>query len=89
MESLVRAGESPPGCPTTNTATNNSPWPRPWIEAIGGPHHLVVEAGTGVGKSFAYLVPAILATAGQRRTSDEAPAAAWLFPRIPSACKSN
>ena len=24
-------------------------------------HHLVVEAGTGVGKSFAYLVPAILA----------------------------
>ena len=26
-------------------------------------HHLVVEAGTGVGKSFAYLVPAILAAA--------------------------
>nr|MCR5163675.1 helicase [Thermoguttaceae bacterium] len=24
--------------------------------------HLVVEAGTGVGKSFGYLVPAILAT---------------------------
>lgn len=30
-------------------------------EAIGGKHHLLVEAGTGVGKSFAYLVPAILA----------------------------
>lgn len=27
--------------------------------AIEGPHHLMVEAGTGVGKSFAYLVPAI------------------------------
>jgi ATP-dependent DNA helicase DinG len=27
--------------------------------------HLVIEAGTGVGKSFAYLVPAILATAGE------------------------
>ena len=26
--------------------------------------HLIVEAGTGVGKSFAYLVPAILSTAG-------------------------
>lgn len=26
-------------------------------------HHLVVEAGTGVGKSFAYLVPAVLAVA--------------------------
>jgi ATP-dependent DNA helicase DinG len=32
-------------------------------EAIRKRHHLVVEAGTGVGKSFAYLVPAILASA--------------------------
>lgn len=29
--------------------------------ALQHQHHLVVEAGTGVGKSFAYLVPAILA----------------------------
>ena len=29
-------------------------------QAIQGPHHLMVEAGTGVGKSLAYLVPAIL-----------------------------
>src|SRR5437868_6607783 len=29
-------------------------------KALGQGHHLVVEAGTGVGKSFAYLVPAIL-----------------------------
>jgi len=27
--------------------------------AMSEPHHLIVEAGTGVGKSFAYLVPAI------------------------------
>src|SRR5271169_2497231 len=27
--------------------------------AIAEKHHLMVEAGTGVGKSFAYLVPAI------------------------------
>lgn len=32
--------------------------------ALRGKRHLIVEAGTGVGKSFAYLVPAILATAG-------------------------
>ena len=30
-------------------------------EAIETPHHLAVEAGTGVGKSFAYLVPLIQA----------------------------
>lgn len=39
-------------------------------EAIVGGHHLVAEAGTGVGKSFAYLIPAILA-ARQRRSQDE------------------
>jgi ATP-dependent DNA helicase DinG len=32
-------------------------------DAIADRHHLMVEAGTGVGKSFAYLVPAILAAA--------------------------
>src|SRR6201995_4624048 len=28
-------------------------------EAFANGHHLLVEAGTGVGKSFAYLIPAI------------------------------
>jgi ATP-dependent DNA helicase DinG len=32
-------------------------------EAIADTRHLMVEAGTGVGKTFAYLVPAILAAA--------------------------
>jgi ATP-dependent DNA helicase DinG len=32
-------------------------------EAITAPRHLLVEAGTGVGKSFAYLVPAVQAIA--------------------------
>ncbi|MGD0383780.1 MAG: helicase, partial [Thermoguttaceae bacterium] len=42
--------------------------------AIRAKHHLVVEAGTGVGKSFAYLVPAIMAAAGTQGTvaSDDA-----------------
>ena len=35
--------------------------------AIRRKRHLVVEAGTGVGKSFAYLVPAILAAAGEQQ----------------------
>lgn len=35
-------------------------------QAIADPHHLMVEAGTGVGKSFAYLVPAILAATSQK-----------------------
>src|SRR3954454_10761988 len=34
--------------------------------AIQDRRHLMVEAGTGVGKSFAYLVPAILAAAGTK-----------------------
>ena len=38
--------------------------------AIRDRQHLVVEAGTGVGKSFAYLVPAILA-ATEAEGSDE------------------
>lgn len=39
--------------------------------AIDEGKHLLVEAGTGVGKSFAYLVPLILATAGRDRDKDE------------------
>src|SRR6516225_8317915 len=35
-------------------------------DAIAGRHHLMVEAGTGVGKSFAYLVPAIQAAQADR-----------------------
>jgi ATP-dependent DNA helicase DinG len=35
--------------------------------AIEGSGHLMVEAGTGVGKSFAYLVPAILAAVEQKK----------------------
>src|SRR6266511_3629215 len=34
--------------------------------AIAEGRHLMVEAGTGVGKSFSYLVPAILAAAGEK-----------------------
>jgi ATP-dependent DNA helicase DinG len=43
--------------------------------AIADGKHLVAEAGTGTGKSFAYLVPAILyATADQRESSAREPA---------------
>src|SRR5487761_290729 len=35
-------------------------------EAIAERRHLMVEAGTGVGKSFAYLVPAILAASANK-----------------------
>ncbi len=41
-------------------------------EAMEKPHHLIVEAGTGVGKSFGYLVPAILSLGeNQAPESDE------------------
>ena len=35
--------------------------------ALEGREHLIVEAGTGVGKSFAYLVPAILYAVAQKK----------------------
>jgi ATP-dependent DNA helicase DinG len=35
--------------------------------ALASQEHLLVEAGTGVGKSFAYLVPAILYAVAQRK----------------------
>jgi ATP-dependent DNA helicase DinG len=38
--------------------------------AIAEQKHLIVEAGTGVGKSFAYLVPAILYAAGDQVEPD-------------------
>ncbi len=49
--------------------------------ALREKHHLIAEAGTGVGKSFAYLVPAILAvtslapapTRGERRSDESDP----------------
>ncbi|HEX6986104.1 MAG TPA: DEAD/DEAH box helicase, partial [Planctomycetaceae bacterium] len=39
--------------------------------AIANRSHLVVEAGTGVGKSFAYLVPAILAAVADRKSKED------------------
>ena len=36
-------------------------------KALKGGEHLIVEAGTGVGKSLAYLVPAILYAVGQNK----------------------
>ncbi|HUY89787.1 MAG TPA: helicase C-terminal domain-containing protein [Pirellulales bacterium] len=44
--------------------------------AIEAKRHLVVEAGTGVGKSFAYLVPAILAAAQSQNAGEPQPDAA-------------
>ena len=48
-------------------------------QAIAARRHAIIEAGTGVGKSLAYLVPAILAaTADQDEAADAGePAADW------------
>jgi ATP-dependent DNA helicase DinG len=41
------------------------------LAAIDQRRHLIVEAGTGVGKSFAYLVPAILAATAEPPPDEE------------------
>ncbi len=43
-----------------NTGPNSNKWLRRWQMRLEGNRHLVVEAGTGVGKSLAYLIPAAL-----------------------------
>lgn len=40
-------------------------------QAIANKRHLIVEAGTGVGKSLGYLVPAILSLADNQESKDE------------------
>ncbi|QEG24272.1 ATP-dependent DNA helicase [Mariniblastus fucicola] len=40
-------------------------------QAIATKRHLIVEAGTGVGKSLGYLVPAILSLAANQESKDE------------------
>ena len=49
--------------------------------ALEEERHLVVEAGTGVGKSLAYLVPAIFLRLSKRRKRSSR--------RTPSICRSN
>jgi ATP-dependent DNA helicase DinG len=39
--------------------------------ALANKKHLIAEAGTGVGKSFAYLIPAILSAQGQQGEEDK------------------
>lgn len=40
-------------------------------ESIANKRHLIVEAGTGVGKSLGYLVPAILSLDANQKSKDE------------------
>ncbi len=54
-------------CRRMSTAHNSSKWRSAVTRAIEQPGHLVVEAGTGVGKSFAYLVPSIMAAVQQKK----------------------
>jgi ATP-dependent DNA helicase DinG len=42
-------------------------------QSIRKNRHLIVEAGTGIGKSMAYLVPFILWSAGEREKESKAP----------------
>ena len=50
-----------PACPVAaSPGPARSRWPRRWPRAVAGGRHLVVQAGTGTGKSLAYLVPAAL-----------------------------
>ena len=44
----------------TTIGKASSRWRKRWKSAIAERRHLIVEAGTGTGKTLAYLVPSIL-----------------------------
>ena len=48
------------GTRATSFAPGNSKWPKRWKSALAEKKHLLVDAGTGTGKTLAYLVPALL-----------------------------
>ena len=49
-----------PSCPAPKPATANSEMAELVAAAIESRRHLIVQAGTGTGKTLAYLVPAVL-----------------------------
>jgi ATP-dependent DNA helicase DinG len=57
-------------------------WPRPWPRPSSR-SALVAEAGTGVGKTFAYLVPALLSGAAPGQHRHQEPAGPALPARLP------
>ena len=52
---------------TSNTARNSSKWRWRWPARWKQGEHLIVEAGTGVGKSLAYLIPSIFYAAARNK----------------------
>ena len=70
---------SSPSCPAAaRPGPARSRWPRPSADAIAAGPHLVVQAGTGTGKTLGYLVPAILSR--QARSS---------WPPPPRRCRTS
>jgi hypothetical protein len=59
-KSSVSRGRWRARCRAMPIAPSRRPWPRRWVLALARSHALIVEAGTGTGKTFAYLVPALL-----------------------------
>ena len=64
---LGPAGKIARRLPAYEHRTEQLEMARAVASALERPGHLVVEAGTGVGKSFAYLVPAILAAVHDKK----------------------
>ena len=53
----ARRAASRAPCPATSTARTSSRWRAPWSAPSRARGYLVAEAGTGTGKTLAYLVP--------------------------------
>ena len=57
--SSAAAGGWPPPCPATRSGPPSSGCPTRWAEVLRDGGVLLAEAGTGTGKTLAYLLPAV------------------------------
>ena len=60
VNSLAAAGRCPNGIPIMSSAPGQVEMAEAVESALADKRHLIVEAGTGTGKTLAYLVPALL-----------------------------
>src|SRR5512137_2005431 len=67
ISSLFSEGGSVPSAPQFEYRPQQLTMAREIVDALESSRHLIIEASTGVGKSIAYLIPALLFALSNKR----------------------